>query len=326
MNRNERAATWPLELLPELEALQRSLAIGDQAFDELLAKVGQLAEWTMRRAAAKRETNPAEAFALGLTGAQGSGKTTLARLLALLLAKQGLRSASLSLDDIYLTYDERQQLQASCPFYRFRGPFGTHDVELGLSVLRQLKYCRSGESVRVPVFDKSLQRGAGDRLPPDRWREVAGPLDLVIFEGWCLGARPVADDELAEPINAIEAAPEYDDTRGAFRRRLNAELRHYGALFAELDDLAVLHVGSVERIYRWRMQQEQALKRQAGAGMDVATLRSFVDYFLPTTERYILPLGENPAGRAGVVLTLGADHRISELRFVAEDGGPGCMQ
>lgn len=309
------------ELEQRLEELRRELALDGPAFAELLHGGAALADWIAKRRRAQAERQPGSVYVLGLTGAQGSGKTTLSRLLALLLEKRRLASAPLSLDDLYLTHAERRRLREQCGWYRFRGPFGTHDLALGLEILRGLRHCREGEIVHVPVFDKSLNGGDGDRLPADQWRAVAGPLDVVLFEGWCLGARPLADRELAEPINAIESSPEYDDENGTFRRRLNAELEHYQPLFDELDDLAVLHVGSIERIYRWRLEQEQGLKRRAGGGMDVATLRRFVDYFLPTTARYILPLGEHPEGRASVVVNLGDGHRITGLRFVESENG-----
>jgi len=309
-----------------LERFRRELALDDPAFGELVQRVGSLADWIVSRKQAKSAQRGGEAYVLGITGAQGSGKTTLSRLLALLLEARRQRSAQLSLDDLYLTHAERRVLRDQCKWYLFRGPFGTHDLALGMEVLRDLKHCRDGDSIRIPVFDKALNSGEGDRLPVGKWQTVSGPLDVVLFEGWCLGARPVADNELAEPINEIEASPVYDDREGTFRRRLNAELRRYLPLFGEMDDLAVLHVGSVERIYRWRLEQEQGLKRRAGGGMDVDTLRRFVDYFLPTTERYILPIGEHPEGRASVVVELGDGHRITGLRFVESADPPRRMR
>jgi D-glycerate 3-kinase len=316
MSDQEQPAEGRRDINRELSALQQSLALDDRAFASLTDTGERLADWIAARAIARRAERPGEAYVLGITGAQGSGKTTLSRLLSLLLGARGLSAAQLSLDDLYLTHAERRRLRDQCRWFRFRGPFGTHDLELGLEVIKRLKHCRGGDLVRVPVFDKSLHNGEGDRLPAERWRAVSGPVDVVLFEGWCLGARPLSDAELAKPVNDIETLPEYDDAPGTFRRRLNDELRRYQPLFGLLDDLAVLHVGSVENIYRWRMKQEQGLKRQAGTGMDPATLRSFVDYFLPTTERYILPLGEQPAGRASAVLTLGDNHQATELRFI----------
>jgi D-glycerate 3-kinase len=75
-------------------------------------------------------------FVLGLCGAQGSGKSTLAAALARMLARDGTRTAILSLDDIYLTRAERLQLAREVhPLFATRGAPGTHDVALGLATI-----------------------------------------------------------------------------------------------------------------------------------------------------------------------------------------------
>ena len=273
-----------------------------------------LAEWIAARVEQRRRAHPGEACVLGLTGPQGSGKTTLNHILADLLAAQDLRTVGFSLDDLYRTRDQRHRLRDQCPHYRFRGPPGTHDVDLGLEVIGALRRAREGDEVRVPVFDKSLHDGEGDRLPADGWQRIAGPIDVVIFDGWCVGARPVDPAELSDPVNAIETSPEYDDERGAFRRRINEELRRYVPLFEECDDLLVLDVPNPGSIYRWRQLQETRLAADAGGGMDAATVRRFVDYYLPTTERYVFPLARDPGRGASVVLTLGEDHAPRVLR------------
>src|SRR5690606_26489272 len=71
-----------------------------------------------------------QALLVGVSGCQGSGKTTLASLLVLLLREMlGLRCINLSIDDFYLTRAERQQLAATVhPLLATRGVPGTHDV------------------------------------------------------------------------------------------------------------------------------------------------------------------------------------------------------
>ena len=75
---------------------------------------------------------PAGGLVVGICGAQGSGKSTLTAVLRKLLEMRGLRVASLSLDDLYLTRGERRELAARIhPLLATRGVPGTHDVELG---------------------------------------------------------------------------------------------------------------------------------------------------------------------------------------------------
>ena len=138
---------------------------------------------------------------VGISGAQGSGKTTLSAFLeAWLEREEGLSAATLSLDDCYLDNASRQALAAEVhPLLVTRGVPGTHDVELAASLLDALT-ASTGE-VRLPVFDKVRD----DRAPEASWRRVRAPVDVVLFEGWCVGARPQPAAALAAPINELEA-------------------------------------------------------------------------------------------------------------------------
>jgi len=73
-------------------------------------------------------------FVLGIAGAQGSGKSTIARALA---ARFGC--PVLSLDDLYLDGAARQRLAETVhPLLRTRGVPGTHDGAAGLAALESL--------------------------------------------------------------------------------------------------------------------------------------------------------------------------------------------
>ena len=79
-----------------------------------------------------------------------------------------------------------------------RGNAGTHDLALGTQTLEALHGANSGDSngaaeLAVPRYDKSRNGGRGDRAEPAAWPRVQGPLDIVLFEGWMLGFRPVSD-------------------------------------------------------------------------------------------------------------------------------------
>jgi D-glycerate 3-kinase len=163
------------------------------------------------------------AFVVGVCGPQGSGKTTTVRVLAALLEAQGLKVATLSLDDLYLTLADREALARDVhPLLRTRGVPGTHDVGLGLAVLDGL--AGEGETA-LPRFDKA----ADDRAPAGTWPTVAGPVDVVLFEGWCVGARPEPAEALREPVNGLERDRDSD---GVWRAYVNAALAGpYRALF-----------------------------------------------------------------------------------------------
>ena len=243
---------------------------------------------------------------LGINGAQGTGKSTLSRLLQRLLERShGHRAAILSLDDLYLTSAERlQRAHAIHPLLATRGVPGTHDVDLGVRVIRGL---RQGEPVALPRFDKATD----DRVPVAQWPRWEGPCDVVIFEGWCVGARPQRSEDLKEPINGLERL---EDASGEWRWYVNRELGgRYQRLFAEIDLLVMLRPRDFDRVYEWREEQEARL-RSAGGGervMAPSAVRRFVMHF----ERLTRFMWEEMPSRADAVVYLDDDHMPARVEL-----------
>ncbi len=245
----------------------------------------------------------------GLCGSQGSGKSTFAAVLSILLETMGLTTAILSLDDLYLTSGERRALARDRhPLFAIRGPPGTHDVALGERTLGALTEDRSA-LVDLPRFDKA----SDTRLRPDARAGVKAPVDVVLFEGWCVGARPQPAHELARAINALEHD---EDAEGDWRREVNRALgAEYQTLFSRLDLLVLLQAPGFEHVRAWRTLQERKLalrlkaEGRADKVMDAAALDRFIMYYERLT-RWILR--EMP-GRADVVIRLGPDHEVVEM-------------
>jgi len=246
------------------------------------------------------------AFVVGICGPQGSGKSTTARVVAALLEARGLKVAVLSLDDLYLPRADREVLARDVhPLLRTRGAPGTHDIALGLAVLDGL--AGEGET-RLPRFDKA----SDDRAPVETWPRVTGPADVVLFEGWCVGARPEPPEALAAPVNLLERERDPD---GVWRAHANAALAGpYRALFSRLDMLVLFTAPDFETVLAWRREQEAKLRRrlaetgQASAhAMDDDQVAVFVQHYERLT-RHILR--EMPA-RADLVVALDKDRRAS---------------
>ncbi|MFL5298018.1 MAG: kinase [Phenylobacterium sp.] len=229
---------------------------------------------------------------IGLCGAQGSGKSTIAEAARRLLVERGLSAVAVSLDDFYLTREARERLAREVhPLLATRGPPGTHDVALAGAVLDQL---RSKGKVALPRFDKA----SDTRSPRGTWETVRSPVDVVIFEGWCVGAKAQGLAALAEPVNALERD---EDPAGVWRGYVNDQLDGpYQALFARLHDLVLLEAPSFEVVAGWRAEQEAKLRARTGAGMTQAEIARFVAHYERLT-RWIL--AEMP-GRADWVVTL----------------------
>ncbi|MBL8263703.1 MAG: kinase [Xanthomonadaceae bacterium] len=237
-----------------------------------------------------------------IAGLQGSGKSTLATQVVALATTRGLRAATLSIDDVYFGRRARLRLARDVhPLLATRGPPGTHDLELACEVLEA---ARAGRAIRLPRFDKLTDR----RLPPSRWRQ-AGPLDLLVFEGWCLKVPAQDDAALRRPMNALERD---EDPDGLWRRHCNDALaRDYPALWARLDRLAWLHPPDFERIADWRWQQECAARaaRPGHTGMSRAQVERFVRLFERVSRQAMRTL----PGIADLHLRLDAQRRVRHI-------------
>ncbi|MFN4177697.1 kinase [Phenylobacterium sp.] len=234
---------------------------------------------------------------IGMCGAQGSGKSTIAAATVRLLEAEGRSAVALSLDDFYLGREARAWLAGKVhPLLATRGPPGTHDVALACGVLDNLA---RPEPTPLPAFDK----GMDERRPRSQWRTLHGPVDVVIFEGWCVGAKAQPAAALAEPVNALEAEADADSR---WRAYVNAQLAGpYQALFGRLHMLTLLAAPGFEVVQAWRAEQEHKLIARTGRGMSEAELARFVAHYERLT-RWIL--AEMPA-RADMVVELDPERR-----------------
>lgn len=245
---------------------------------------------------------------VGINGCQGSGKSTLATLIARVLeAEQRKKVAVLSIDDLYLTRQQRQQLAEQVhPLLQTRGVPGTHDIELGLHVLDSLCQHHEGACTALPRFDKA----SDDRLPEVQWPRLCGPVDTIILEGWCVGSMPQPAAALCDPVNDLEMN---EDTDGRWRHFVNESLYNYQPLFARLDKLIMLKAPDFGCVFQWRLLQEQKLAaRQPGdALMSEPEIARFIQHYQRLTQANIDQL----ADVADVVFSLDSQHEISSAFY-----------
>ncbi len=237
---------------------------------------------------------------VGVNGAQGSGKSTLAMFLAGWLEReQGLSSAILSLDDLYLDKRGREHLaEQHHPLLRTRGVPGTHDVVLGIKILDALTEKGPSHVVKLPVFDKATD----DLLNQSEWRSVDESVDVVLFEGWCVAAQPQSDELLDGPVNSLEAK---EDPDGVWRTFVNEKLSSdYAELFKWIDALIMLRIPSFDNVLAWRELQER--KQRADSGMNPDDLRHFIMHF----ERLTRDMLEYMPDYANTVIDIDDTHNM----------------
>jgi len=289
-----------------LDALIRSLSL-PPAYRQMVDVVHRPAAERI----ARRRKALSRPIVAGLCGSQGSGKSTMAAFLKVLLEAQGLTTAVLSLDDIYLTLPQRERLAREVhPLLRTRGAPGTHDTGLGIALMDVL--ADGPAEVSMPRFDKAEDT----RADAATWPRVQAPVDVILFEGWCVGARPQDDAALIEPVNALERD---EDADGAWRAYVNDRLKtDYAALFGRIDILAMLQAPGFDAVFGWRALQEKKLAdRVARDGltgtkvMNTDEIRRFLMFYQRITETI---LAEMPA-RADILMPLTTDHRILRVEF-----------
>ena len=259
-----------------------------------------LAQWIKRR-------KPDKPLVVGMNGAQGSGKSTTTAALAIMLKHSGLSVATLSIDDLYLTRLQRKVLSEDIhPLLATRGVPGTHDVEMGIELIQKL-ITASGE-VPLPRFDKSID----DRLPEKDWPRYLTPVDIVLFEGWCIATPPQSQNELLSPMNGLEVQA---DPNGEWRGFVNSMLAgRYHSLFTLIDVVVYLKIPAFDSILKWRGRQERQTFNQSckpEEGMNAEQLTRFIQHFERLTRHSMEKLPE----LADVMLELDGQQKIIQSHY-----------
>lgn len=236
----------------------------------------------------------------GILGGQGTGKTTLCGILTLILEHLGYATISLSLDDLYQTYAERQHLQQQDPRFRWRGPPGTHDLGLGINILEQLCNPDQNDPIPLPRFDKSAHGGLGDRAQPE-WVTAA---DVILFEGWFVGVQPLEPALITKASSFLKTEADQ-----AFVQEINRRLRDYRPLWERLDRLMMLWPQDYRLSRQWRQQAEDQAIATGKSGMSAAEVAQFVEYFWRTLppDLFLRPMRQNPQ-RVELVIEIEDDH------------------
>jgi len=257
---------------------------------------------------AKKYQNLGHPLVQGIVGGQGTGKTTLAKILVLILKKLGYNTISISIDDLYKTYAERQLLQQQDSRLIWRGPPGTHDVSLGIEILDKLRQSNNHNSdnlIAIPRFNKSLFNGAGDRIKP----EMVSKVDIILFEGWFVGVRPIPENYFDFP-----PPPIITEADKQFARDMNQKLIEYLPLWKRLDGLIVLYPTNYRFSKQWRKEAEQEMINSGKSGMSHEKIEKFVEYFWQALhpELFIKPLIQN-SEFVDLVIEINSDHSLGNI-------------
>jgi D-glycerate 3-kinase len=244
-------------------------------------------------------------YFVGLNGCQGSGKSTLADFLQVCLSQQfNLKVVVLSLDDFYFDQRKRQSLAHTVhPLFATRGVPGTHDTALIEQVLNGLK--QKNTQTLIPRFDKSTD----NPYPETEWPIIQGPVDVVIFEGWCWGVEAQNSVDLFTTVNDLEAS---EDQFGLWRRYVNQQLiNSYQPLYAMMDCWLMFKAPDFSHVYKWRLEQEEKLIATSPKGlrsglMNPSQIKRFIQFYQRLTEHGLRTLPD----KCDEVFSLNAERKI----------------
>uniref|UniRef100_A0A1J3HEE3 D-glycerate 3-kinase, chloroplastic n=1 Tax=Noccaea caerulescens TaxID=107243 RepID=A0A1J3HEE3_NOCCA len=225
---------------------------------------------------------------IGFSAPQGCGKTTLVFALEYLFRTTKRKSATISIDDFYLTAQGQAQLREANPgnaLLELRGNAGSHDLPFSVETLESLtKLTKDGMKMKVPRYNKSAYSGRGDRADATTWPEVEGPLEVILFEGWMLGFKPLP----AEAVKAVDPQLEI------VNKNLEA---YYEAWDKYIGAWVVIKIKDPSYVYRWRLQAEIAMRQAGKAGMSDEEVNDFVSRYLPAYKAYLPTLyAQGPSG------------------------------
>ena len=259
--------------------------------------------WINKKAHKKRP------YFVGLAGGQGTGKTTISSLIRIILTKYfKLNVFRISIDDFYKTRKERMNLSKRVhPMLLTRGVPGTHDIDMMLNFFRASK-SKKFNRLKLPTFNKAID----DRFNKKRWYDLKKRPDIIIFEGWCVGAKSEKNTTLKKTINSLEKT---NDQKQIWRKYVNYQLKSkYKDLYSQLNCLIYLKAKNFSLLQKWRLKQERKLWVQSKVKSKIMR-RGDVLNFMQTYQRITQNMFRNMPKYASVIFNLNSNHQIKSAVY-----------
>ena len=261
--------------------------------------------WIVKKAKSKKP------YFVGLAGGQGTGKTTISSIIKIILIKYfKLKVFKISVDDFYKTRKDRNLLSKKVhPMLLTRGVPGTHDINLMLNFFKNMK-SKKFKSLKVPSFNKAVD----DRSIKKNWQSIKEKPDVIIFEGWCVGAKPVSASSLKKSINTMEKVK---DSKFVWRKYVNQQLKSkYKNLYSQLNCLIYLKAKNFSLLQKWRLKQEHKLrlknkKRDKNKIMNKEDVLNFMQTYQRITENMFKTVPKF----ASIVMYLNSNHQIKSTVY-----------
>ena len=258
-----------------------------------------------------KRVNKKKPLIIGLAGGQGSGKTTISSILTLILKRYfKLNVCKVSIDDFYKTRKDRKLLsKTKHDLLMTRGVPGTHDVNLLLNFFKKIK-SKNFKTLQIPTFNKAID----DRCSKTLWQKIKTKPDVIIFEGWCVGARAQTSSQLIKPINSLE---KFYDQDAKWRSYVNNQMKtKYKTLFNQLDELLYLKAKNFKLLKEWRLKQERKLWLQTKNKKNLKIMSNGdVMKFMHTYQRITQQMFKDAIKSSSIIMNLNSKHQIQKIKF-----------
>ncbi len=250
-------------------------------------------------------------YFVGLAGGQGTGKTTTSTLIKIILNKYfKLKVFRISIDDFYKTRKERISLSKRVhPMLLTRGVPGTHDIDMMLNFFKKTKN-KKFKSLKLPTFNKAID----DRFSKKHWYDLKKKPDVIIFEGWCVGAKSETNNTLRKTINSMERTK---DQKQIWRKYVNDQLKSkYKKLYSQLNCLIYLKAKNFSLLQKWRLKQERKLwiKSKKSSNTKIMSKEDVLS-FMQTYQRVTQNMFKYMPKYASIIINLNSNHQIKSAVY-----------
>ena len=190
-----------------------------------------------------------------------------------------------------------------------RGVPGTHDIKMMLDFFNKSKN-KKFKKLKLPNFNKAID----DRFPKKNWNNINEKPDIIIFEGWCVGARAEINKTLKKPINFLEKT---NDHNLLWRKHVNQQLKtKYKKLFNQLDGLLYLRAKNFSLLRRWRLKQEKKLWLKSKNKKNLKIMnKDQVKNFMDTYQRITQQMFKDMPKYSSIIMNLNSSHQIKNIRY-----------
>ena len=190
-----------------------------------------------------------------------------------------------------------------------RGVPGTHDINMMLNFFKKSK-SKKFKRLKLPIFNKAID----DRFSKKHWYDLKKKPDVIIFEGWCVGAKSEKNNTLKKTINSMEKTK---DQKQIWRKYVNDQLKSkYKKLYSHLDCLIYLKAKDFSLLQKWRLKQERKLWVNSKKNLNTKIMsKDNVLTFMQTYQRVTQNMFKYTPKYASVIINLNSNHQIKSAVY-----------